>query len=535
MLKDVLFPVWVAFGRHQFVLVTMFVLVFSACKKENAKPQWDVDLLVPIATSTLTISDLISDNYTTDVNNGVTLVYETELFSLSLDTVLSIPDTTFIYPYGLPFPGPFLVTGGTNILSTTDESKFGIEPIELSEVLIRSGEISLTARSKVNTPTVANLSLLSATLGSTPLATVLNIPAGTVANPTQVSQPTDLSGYHFDLRGPTMNAVNTLSNSISLATAVGAPDISITDQDSLIAYIAYNNIIPQYARGYFGMRSESFSESSQVDPFTNISGTLDFDQVKVLLKISNGIGIDAQLFLNTLSSVGQSTVNLNHQVMNGPINVTRGTDLGGTGFIPSYQEIELNEVNSNIDLFLENLPQQIDIDLDVDINPLANISNGNDFLYHDSQLTVDLATEIPLCLIASNLSLQSVTAVDLPGTEEAHAVQEGTLHLFAENGFPLEATVSLEIFQDVSNFFSIPGTGNLATAQVDANGEVLASTESKLSFSLSKEQIDLLHQAGNIRITVSFNTVPSGQQIKIRDTHYMKLQLTADFNYIVNG
>ena len=61
--------------------------------------------------------------------------------------------------------------------------------------------------------------------------------------------------------------------------------------------------------------------------------------------------------------------------------------------------------NSNIDAFIENLPDGITYDLDVTANPLGDVSNGNDFLYDDSRLTADLDVDIPLNIIATDLTL----------------------------------------------------------------------------------------------------------------------------------
>jgi len=170
----------------------------------------------------------------------------------------------------------------------------------------------------------------------------------------------------------------------------------------------------------------------------------------------------------------------------------------------------------------------------MDINPLGNISNGNDFLYFDSELSVDLTTEIPLNLLADDLAIATTAEIDLPGSTDGHGIQSGTLKLFAVNGFPLDGSISFEIFENQGTTFSIPVSGTMAAATVDATGNVIAPTESQLEIVLTEADVNRLYETQKVRIVATFNTVPVGQQVRILDTHQLALQLTADFNYTVN-
>ncbi|MBK6410088.1 MAG: hypothetical protein IPF78_10360 [Flavobacteriales bacterium] len=107
------------------------------------------------------------------------------------------------------------------------------------------------------------------------------------------------------------------------------------------------------------------------------------------------------------------------------MNIDRALDLGGM-FQSALNTFNLDQGNSNIDLFIENLPSRVDYALDITINPLGDISNGHDFLYHDSKLSADLEIDIPLNLIATDLTLRKTVALDLPGNADGHAWRSGT-------------------------------------------------------------------------------------------------------------
>ena len=54
------------------------ILLFSACKHELEKPTWDVDLLVPLIHSEMSINDMLSDS-TITINEDEDLFIEGEV------------------------------------------------------------------------------------------------------------------------------------------------------------------------------------------------------------------------------------------------------------------------------------------------------------------------------------------------------------------------------------------------------------------------------------------------------------------------
>ena len=55
------------------------IFLFSACKHELEKPTWDVDLLVPLIHSQMSINDMLSDSAITINENEdgfITLVFQ---------------------------------------------------------------------------------------------------------------------------------------------------------------------------------------------------------------------------------------------------------------------------------------------------------------------------------------------------------------------------------------------------------------------------------------------------------------------------
>ena len=352
----------------------------------------------------------------------------------------------------------------------------------------------------------------------------------------------DLSGAFFDLRGPGFDQVNTLATQLSVQLDPNGSGATVTDQDSIIAIATYRDLVPQYARGFFGSRViEIGPESTGIDIFDRIiSGTVDLDQVTLRILVENGLGVDVQAFLHQFRAENTRTgqaVDLSHAIMQGPINLNRAQEFGGGGgFDPSFYVNELDNSDSNIDELFELLPDRIAYELDLHMNPLGDISNGNDFLYHESKVRAELELEIPLHLIASDLTLESFADPDLPGSMEAHALQSGGLKIFATNGFPFSADLLIDIVNDELDVLStVSVQGMIGSAVLGPDQFVQQDVASQLSAELTSDQVDLLYAGGKFRIRTVFNTADQSQHISILDNYELKLQITAGANYVVNG
>jgi len=85
-------------------LFSLSVGLLNSCKWDFSDPiSWNVNILAPIATSTVTLADAISDStlITQGADNQVILIYRDTLASISIDSLLEIPDTTYTQRFDL--------------------------------------------------------------------------------------------------------------------------------------------------------------------------------------------------------------------------------------------------------------------------------------------------------------------------------------------------------------------------------------------------------------------------------------------------
>ena len=82
--------------KIDLIILILLSTLFS-CKHELEKPSWDVNLLAPLIKSTLSIENIVGDS-SVQVNpdSTISIVYRTNLYQFSLDSLIAIPDTNII-------------------------------------------------------------------------------------------------------------------------------------------------------------------------------------------------------------------------------------------------------------------------------------------------------------------------------------------------------------------------------------------------------------------------------------------------------
>lgn len=511
-------------------------LLLTACRKDNGPARWDVDVLLPLVRTSFSIADIVADSLlVTDGAGNITLLYSSELFTVDLDTVLEAPDTSYFYPGAITFPGPVEFPPGTGIVDENNVTRFDFDDIQLRELVLREGTMELMLSNGITSRVLGSLTLPGAQFldGSNSISVAVD--PGSPSSPSLSFQTRSLAGVRMDLTGPSFNAVNTLHTIVAINLDPNGPGATLTDQDSVNATVSYRGLKPAYARGFFGSQTiEVEPTESELDLFSNIvGGTIDLDEVALRVKLVNGIGVDIQVALDYLRATNSrtgTTVDLSHSLFQGPINLARATDLGN-GFVPTIYTNSMDNTDSNVDLFIENLPDRISYALDLRLNPLGDISSGNDFIYSDSKVSAELELEIPLRLIASDLTLQSFVDVDVP-----NGFRSGDLRFFATNGFPFSAGLLAHVVDANDQILSeVSIEGSIASALLGTDNFVQTPVDSRLTAALTAAQVIQLKDGGRLRLRVAFNTADQSQQVQILDSYKLDLQVTLGANYEVNG
>jgi hypothetical protein len=519
-------------------------MVGAGCKQDIGGSSWDVDLLTPIANVRLTMADLLTDSLVQeDADGRLRLRFETDLIGLQIDSIVRIPDTliqtpiSFIQPVNnLPF--------GSEFLPFITLTRFNLGGIALSRVRMREGKLRVVIRSHLGTAVDFNYAMPLASLWGTPFGHSTRVEAGSAANPSEAEFEFDLRHYEIDLRTSTQNQVNTIEGRYTIRTAEDGVPVSMpANVPFFFIDLYFEGLVPDYGRGYFGQQREVVDEElDDIDVLSRITdGALLLDSVTIDLSIINGVGADAAFRLGSLRSVNTrtgSTVELQHSIVNATQNLSRAIDTDGsaTGVQESRIDVRLDNGNSNVKAVIENLPDRLGFAFDFNLNPLGNVSLGNDFFYYDRPFEAKMGVNIPLRASMQNLTLVDTLEWDLSENEAVGAVNFGAFTLVAKNGFPLQGKIELVLLNaEMQPVGTLVEELTVPSPPLDADLKVIAPLESRHTIPVPAALADQLTLAQFARIKVTFDSPAQPQLLNIFAHYGIDIKLIADINVTLGG
>jgi hypothetical protein len=527
---------------NKFIYCFLFLVTFSSCKKDE-KANWDIDVAVPLAYGKLTLADIVPDSLLEfdNLNNQVNIIFSQKVIDLNLDTLLVIPDTVINYSIKLPFN--FTVPANTQFYEAPNENiDLNTNDVELAFLKIKSGKVFITLSSNIQGELNYQYLLPGATLNGAPLLLNVLIPAAPQDGEIEIVREIDLSGYQLDLTGVNGNDYNKLNAKLTVSTA----NLPVSIQgfsDSVVSKNTFTEIIPEYAKGYLGSIVEEFNMQNIDFTLSNaISGMIDFEEVYINFDVSNGFGVDARLNINNLSSINSQTgqtVDLVSGFIGNSLNLNRAIDLG-TSYAPSNYNLNFNHTNSNIDEFIENWPNQLGYDVDIEINPLGNISNYNDFVYNSSSVEAIMNINIPLKFSSTGLSVSDT--VDFQKIESNNEseddfdkINSGKLYIEVKNSFPFSSYVELNLLDDAGNLLQKLEGLNITSGEFNSLSNTTLEVNSLLVIDVNKQLLNNLLNTSNMIVKATFNTHNSelGETISISPNANIEFKISAEINYNV--
>ncbi|MCF8372796.1 MAG: hypothetical protein K9H64_14320 [Bacteroidales bacterium] len=448
-----------------------------------------------------------------------------------------------------------------NLIDKGDKIYFELGEIQLNEIVIREGKLSIDAYNTVADPVYFTYTLpgLTTTNGDT-FRVSGTIDAAINGQASVLHLIHDVPGYKLDLRGAgpverffnkDMNGNGIIDpdtiNTIFVKALAGIDStghlISLSLQDSFIFQSALTDLVPEYGNGFLGRDTFSSSGSDTIEIFKDLlDGDISLEDALITLEVSNQIGINAGLFIDDLSAANEETnesASLQITGIENPFLFSKPTDPMSltTPITPVTKRYTLDNSNSNANHLIEILPNLISHGISFYINPnmdIPAIGEATDFIYYDSEMKAKLDIEIPLSLIASNLSLSDTfeIAVDSNSIEN---ISNGKLYLHVVNHFPLAAHIELflldDLGQQISELEVLSNIGAATYSQILQT--VVAPDISRLTIPVPDAQLDNLVAASFVLAKIKFFSMPLNEYVKIYSSYSMELVLSADADYRV--
>lgn len=518
-----------------FIIVLLSVLgLFFSCKRE--KVSWDTNWTAPIAYGTLDLTNMIQDSiFGVNSDSSLQLIYKTNIININFDSLFKIPDTLISQKIALALD--LSVPPGTSFINQIDERKFNIENAEIKELQIKSGKAHVTLSNPIGTGIYLTITLPGVEKNGTTLSISSFVNPGTLANPSSISFDVDFSGYMMDLRGVDGNSWNTLQSIFEVKSDPNGGTVNVTTLDSIKIAVDFQNLIPNYGRGYFGTRILAEIDSVKLDFMKNfVSGTFLLDQTYIDLKIINGIVVTAAGKINALTSYKSNTnssVSLNHAVIGQNININPASGTWNS-LVPYVYPINITNSNSNINSFIENLPDILVMDYQFEINPLGNVSGGNDFFYPLSEMKVELDLNMPTKFNVNNLKFIDTLDLSFNQNEEGIQIDHGELKLKANNLFPFSLDVDL-VFLDANGFpIDTLFSNNFVQAGIpDFFGKVQSPTYSEVSYLVDNNFIHVIENAEKVVIMAELDGQNFPSTLNIYNDYTIDLKITTNIGLLI--
>jgi hypothetical protein len=513
-------------------------LMLSNCNNED-RTEWDTNLLGPLATFNIGVSDLIADSLiVSDPEQPVFIRYIDEFNLIPIDSVLQFPDTAFEESYSTPFS--FTIPAGTDIYSEDQQLRFVYKDVQLTQAILEQGRSVLTINSTVTDKLYFDYSIPKATINASPFS--LNnqeIAAFDGINPSLFSQESNLSGYNLDLTGVDGNSYNSLSISLNAKLNPSGNGTNVIAGQELLNYSStFIGLKPYYVKGFLGTSSFSdVDKTIDLNDLKKISGILSIQDIVMKLNLENSLGADFGFTINNLSfTKGESnqTIALNSSVINNEQLIARAQHIsnGTFPYSPTYRNYLFNTSNSNIKDIFELIPDKINYSLAARINPLGNISSGNDFYYNTSNLKVKLTIDFPLSFSANALTYKDTIETEGFEFDEENNLKSATLSILASNTFPFDLKLKTYLLDKNKIVLDSLLTNDIIIAgDVNSSNKVEQPKSSVLKISYNEALNSKLKSTRYIVVKATMNTQPGNILLPIYKHYDLKLQLIGNGFY----
>ncbi len=514
--------------RRYLIAFFALMLTASACKRETTS--WNSDWSAPLAHGRLTVQDMLAVDLTT-VNDDdyLSIIINRPILTFKLDTLLDLPDTIISQRLSTGLetatfdPGDFIVY--------EYDQQYTLGDIELKAVTFKQGFATIDVLSPWGGKLKVDFSLPNTTKNGEVLTRLYFLDAGTPEAEANGVDIIDMAGYTMEMTGMDNTQYNTFTGKMVIGSNEETASFTVTNLDSITFDFSFTELIPEYARGYFGQYSFDDTTGFGLGFMDRITdGMIDLDSIRLDLSIRNGFNLIAQSKITKFTGINTHTggeVELNFPTKNTTININRA-DGGLYDYTPSVYPLPVNNANSNIIAFLENLSDSIVVGYELDVNPFGNTTGGDDEFFPDSQMELYLDGEFPLNFGANNLTIQDTLEIDFNNTNARVEPVDGTVYLDYENGFPVGA---------VAKFYLLDETGEIIDSLVSEtpisagnyNNATLVTTASagSMVFSIPSARVANLDLANRMVLSVSFTT-DGTEKIKITPDTYFDFKLRSD-------
>lgn len=412
--------------------------------------------------------------------------------------------------------------------SFADAFSFNLaEGVKLNEIYFNAGEIAFNLKNYFQMEITLTLNFPTIKNGNVGLLLPITIPPRVGTTPGEVTEKITLSEYILGLNHEDPK-FNILPFTVDFGVdSKGQPVPFNLETDSLQVGVAMTGTEILKVIGDIGSDTTELVDENgnpfTIDLFPDSlfnkikEGSLKLSQIEFKLAFENLIGADAQinLDLSSTNAITGETVSLTSD-NNNEFFIKAALD---NPLRPAPDnDIILDEVNSNIEDVLSNLPKQITAQASIITNPNLNPES---FIYSTSSVKATIFVEAPLSFVISNLSFADTFDFDnsnIPADERLEELfQSGEFIININNYFPLSLDLKVELLDVNGNFISefIVNNSFIGGGVVNDQFIVIEPTATRVTIPLNSKSVIDLRKTHNIRLQANLNSSNGDDPVKI--------------------
>jgi hypothetical protein len=329
-----------------------------------------------------------------------------------------------------------------------------------------------------------------------------------------------LSGASIDLTGVSGNEINRIASELVIGTPAFIEDTAqVYGSDSILVSMHFKDLLVQQVSGYFGQEMLDFDVEQKVfDSAVFTGGFLEINPSRAMLSFNNTLAADIRLDLDALQVDG---IGVGHPQLGTPQFISRA-DWSSGEVQPGEWNMDLLESGPAIFELLGYLPEFVTMQGEGLLNPLGDVSGGQDFFDARQPPQLQLDLEWPLKGAIEQFGVSQT--FDFGGLDVPQF--EGDLVLRLTNGFPVSWDFNVEwvnlssafvpeyLDGTVPSFFDESGDSNVIELRIPIS-DLRLSDPSQLIFSARMDSDGDVVFTGTERLRL---------QVAIEGTHQVTVE-----------
>ena len=516
-------------------LIYIFLIVFLGCKKRTKKISWNGNYILPVSTDTVNLSKLIGSDNLYLSNDGTHNIYTKSVEVFKLQQKDFLPDFNFTvidtleipsFIYGVPFPPGFEIPISYNESQILD---FG--DVKLNEINFNNLKLKYSVKSNINgiMYLIINIPTAKNNIGNDFTDTLLIPNTNGVLDTYEGS--IYLDNYIFDFSNSN-STFNHLATSIRFGYSTENTQNTVLNSNDFISIdLTLEDLNIRSLSGYLGNKEISDTSEIRVLFTDNLSSkNIEIEDPELKLSISNGIGVDAQIKINeVIFNKDEDKLPLQHPTIGQTINLSRANNLGANIQF-GYAEILFTNQNSNLNDLISFFPETVDLNYDIEINPMGNHSAYNDF-YNDSlSLVINSDIKIPLKFNVNDLKFTDTVSLSLTDQIQPNNL---LINIDVINEFPVNCCFAIKFLNGDS---LIMDSNCVSSAIINDYGIFSEATTSQFQIYLDNEKTDFLINDKKFIFEITFNSPDTILKNPILNNQniYYKIDLELDTQIEIN-